>query len=257
MNVGKKRKDFAKPLFRRKLHLSNEFYCLKRSREKGEMDLLRLAEREYIEGTWYYLEDFGQWYNVTVQALDDFAVVFAELDFDSFGKSLEGLVSHYHIHPKKSYYKYLRDIEKLSKKSNPSCKSRPFLSDYKKKITALLFGLPSLLDMDVFVDLVTSSSKLKQDFRVISHLGKVTVRIYSVEEALMKYRALRKVQLGVIDEVVSMSDSEEDSVRFYVEFLNDLFDEVTFDYSSPGEIRENALRKRFKEKWWRRSRKNE
>jgi len=81
-------------------------------------------------------------------------------------------------------------------------------------------------------------------------LGKVTVKIYSVEEASMKYHALRKVWQDIIDKIVLASNSEENAIRFYVELLNDLFDEVTFDYSPPSEMRAKAWRK-----WWRRSRK--
>jgi len=131
-----------------------------------------LAEVGDRESVWYYLEDFNYWYNVTVQTLGSSLVMFVKSDSDSFGESLEGLVSHYHIHTRRPCDESPRDIVKCLEGSSLSAKLKLSLFEHEKKLTALLSGIPFLLDMDTFVDLVTSNSKFKQDFRVISHWGK-------------------------------------------------------------------------------------
>jgi len=50
-----------KPLFRRKLHISNSPYYLERSQKDGESDLVRISRKAKREDSWMFYEDTNLW----------------------------------------------------------------------------------------------------------------------------------------------------------------------------------------------------
>ena len=106
--------SISRPLFRRKLYISNSPYYLERSQEDGEKDLVRLAKKARREDGWTFYEDTKRWLHLTNghSEMEEKGIRNMEVSCTLIeGPCVLGSdPTHYHLHPD---YMIENDIEDL------------------------------------------------------------------------------------------------------------------------------------------------
>jgi hypothetical protein len=170
----------------KKLYISTKPYEIGKSREKGELDLLELADKADKEGAWDFSHDRSCWYNLAVghAVLESGGLEVKKdiKDHSPYGRR----VTHYHTHPYCIEKKIIQLLESGTKSKHIHEK---FSSEYFKTVSALITCIPSALsiygrsynpnDIRSAVIDIKNSPGCELDFAVASGSG---VMRYSIQD---------------------------------------------------------------------------
>lgn len=91
-----------KPLFRRKLYISDRPYYLERSEREGENDLTKIARKAIREDSWIFYKDIGRWIHLPNKHFEEHTAIGVNMGASMpFIQSTDAgsVAVHYHIHP--------------------------------------------------------------------------------------------------------------------------------------------------------------
>jgi hypothetical protein len=213
---------FTEPWFRRKLHLSNSPYMIKKDKEQGEKELTDLVNSANREGAWVYSHDDSYWYNIgystfrtkqTEERGSSLGVMTYSMDFSQLGNQ----VTHYHIHP----FCMEREIsdslilggrsqgidEKDGKRWNG-------LNEFARTLAAVRASFPMNKDVETYLDTLRDNPNCQIDFKVVSSHGITTVNIDPTKDTLSNI--LQRYQIAfkniILDRAVELySDKDPNS----------------------------------------------
>jgi len=180
---------FTEPLFKRKLHLSNSPYRIKKDKKQGERELSDLVNSANMEGVWAYSHDDSYWYNVgyetfrtdqTVEQASSLGVRTYSGDFSQFGSRL----THYHIHPLCMEEEIRDSLISLGRRQGVSGNELEKLEKFARTLAAVRASVPMDDDVETYVKHLSDSPNCQIDFKIVSPHGTMNVTIDPTKDAL-------------------------------------------------------------------------
>ena len=159
-------KGIKRPLFRKKLFLSNKMYVLNKTLEEGENDLLSIAKKAHREESWAYFPESNNWVMNTLSTYEDeeiMALSFLPLDIPEYGKEK----IYYHIHPDQASLNLEQELS-LTKQFRYNDRLRI-------RFARFMNAIPSIPD-------INTALRHEDEFRIVSSLG-----IYSLKGSGIEY----------------------------------------------------------------------
>lgn len=189
------------------LEINLKPYCVRKSQEEGEKELIKLSERVPYEGSWVFLSDEAKWFNVLTKHeeinTEDEHVFSANSDLILF-LDLKKPFIDYHIHPesfirnkhKKDYFKYL--FGDISEESEPGIFTKAKRAT--NACTHIVNCFPSPVDFDcsIFFGKKFMKVPLVYNARIVSPLGVTILNIIDPsEETVNLYKSIHHILLNI------------------------------------------------------------
>ena len=235
----------------KKLYISTKPYEIRKSREKGELDLLELADKSKKEGAWAFLHDRTCWHNITighkVLENDRLSVATDVKDYSIYGRR----VTHYHTHPYCVEERYRQCFESLAKlMRNYEQQGLEFM----KTASALMNCFPSALslawgaepnnnDVGMSVYAMKNSQGCELDFAVVSASGVMRYNIHDMQIAEFQYADAHDHIISRRARHIRKRNGKSEVIAEVVDSMNcRLEDIMTFEFIPRNETNQRLIR---------------